>query len=66
MLALPDLGRTLEQIAAEGAAALYRGELAASIAATVEDGGGILTTDDLAAYEVIWRDPCERPTSATT
>ena len=57
MLALPDLGRTLEQIAAEGAAALYGGELAEAIAATVERGGGILTTDDLAAYRVIWREP---------
>jgi len=56
-LALPDLGRTLEQIAAEGAAAVYRGELAASIAATVEGGGGSLTVADLEAYEVVWREP---------
>ena len=57
MLLLPDLGRTLEQIADEGAAALYAGELAASMAATIEAGGGTLTTADLEAYRVIWREP---------
>jgi gamma-glutamyltranspeptidase/glutathione hydrolase len=59
LLVLPDLGRTLEQIAAEGAAAMYRGELAASIAATIESGGGLLTTADLEAYRVIWREPVQ-------
>ncbi len=39
-LRLPDLGATFEQIAAEGAAAIYRGELARSIARTVGEGGG--------------------------
>ena len=59
LLVLPDLGRTLEQIAAEGAAAMYRGELAVSIAATIESGGGLLTTADLEAYRVIWREPVQ-------
>jgi len=57
VLRLPDLGETLSRIAAEGAAVLYRGELAREIAATVGDGGGRLTTDDLAAYGVVWRRP---------
>ena len=61
VLRLPDLGETLERIAAEGAAALYRGELAAAVARTVEDGGGRLTVDDLASYEVIWREPVRVP-----
>ena len=56
-LRLPDLGGTLELIAAEGADALYRGELAREIAATVEAGGGRLTLEDLAAYRVVWRRP---------
>jgi gamma-glutamyltranspeptidase/glutathione hydrolase len=55
-LRLADLGGTLEQIAEEGAAALYRGELATAIVRTVEDGGGI-TKEDLAAYRVAWRRP---------
>ena len=56
-LHLPDLGTTLEQIAAEGAAAVYRGELARAIVRTVEAGGGGITADDLADYRVAWRRP---------
>jgi gamma-glutamyltranspeptidase/glutathione hydrolase len=56
-LRLPDLGATFEQIAAEGAAALYRGELARSIVCTVGDGGGGITERDLADYRAVWRRP---------
>jgi gamma-glutamyltranspeptidase / glutathione hydrolase len=56
-LALPDLGETLEHIAAEGAAGVYSGELAVMIAATVQGGGGSLTLEDLEDYEVVWREP---------
>ena len=61
VLRLPDLAGTLEQIAEGGAAALYRGELAAAVARTVEEGGGRLTVADLAAYDVIWREPVRVP-----
>jgi gamma-glutamyltranspeptidase/glutathione hydrolase len=61
LLCLPDLAGTLERIAEEGAAALYRGELAAATARTVEEGGGRLTVADLEAYEVIWREPVRVP-----
>ena len=61
VLRLPDLGETLERSAADGAAALYQGELAEAVARTVEEGGGRLTTADLAAYEVIWREPVRVP-----
>ncbi len=40
-----------------GSAVLYRGERARAIVATVRDGGGELTLDDLAAYRVVWRRP---------
>jgi gamma-glutamyltranspeptidase/glutathione hydrolase len=56
-LCLFDLGRTLEQIAAEGADAIYRGDLAAAIVSTVEGGGGGITSDDLSGYRVAWRRP---------
>ena len=49
MLRLPELADTFEAIATRGAAALYRGERARAIVATVRDGGGELTLDDLAA-----------------
>lgn len=57
VLKLPDLANTFQTIAADGGMALYRGELAKAIAATVREGGGSLTMDDLAAYRVIWRRP---------
>jgi gamma-glutamyltranspeptidase/glutathione hydrolase len=56
-LRLTELGGTLERIAAEGAAAIYTGDLATAIAGTVEGGGGGITMDDLAAYRVAWRRP---------
>ena len=57
VLRLADLGGTLEQIAVEGAGCLYRGDLGRRVVATVGAEGGILSTDDLVAYRVIWRRP---------
>jgi len=53
----PDLARTLEAIAIDGAAAFYTGWIADSTVAQMERGSGIITHEDLAAYEAIWRDP---------
>jgi gamma-glutamyltranspeptidase/glutathione hydrolase len=57
LLVMADLAGTLEWLAAEGADAFYRGELARRIAETVRAGGGRITLDDLAAYRVIQRRP---------
>ncbi len=57
LLRLPDLGETLEWIAAEGARPLYDGELARATVATVAEGGGLLTRADLSGYRVVWRRP---------
>lgn len=54
-----DLARTLTTIAKQGPDAFYGGEIAAALAAAVQDGGGVLTTDDLAGYRAVWRDPVE-------
>lgn len=51
-LAMPELAKTLEQVAAEGAGCLYHGELAERIAAYVP-----ITLADLARYEVLEREP---------
>ena len=59
VLRLPDLGETLERIAAEGASPLYEGDLARATVDTVESGGGLLTLEDLAAYRVVWRRPVQ-------
>ena len=58
---LPDLADTLEAIARRGSGVLYRGERARAIVATVREGGGELTLDDLAAYRVVWRRPVRVP-----
>jgi gamma-glutamyltranspeptidase/glutathione hydrolase len=55
---LPDLAGTLELIAVEGAAAVYRGELADAIRRA---SGGRLTRADLADYRVIARQPVAVP-----
>jgi len=54
--AAPELAATIELLAAEGAPALYHGEPAERIAAHVP-----LTADDLAAYEVVEREPLVAP-----
>jgi gamma-glutamyltranspeptidase/glutathione hydrolase len=55
--AVPELGATLERIGAEGAAALYGGELARAMVEHVQRGGGTLSLDDLASYRVVRRRP---------
>jgi gamma-glutamyltranspeptidase / glutathione hydrolase len=52
----PDLARTLERIAAKPDD-FYHGALARELAAAVQKGGGIITADDLAHYEVKEREP---------
>jgi gamma-glutamyltranspeptidase/glutathione hydrolase len=54
---LPDLGRTLEAIAASGPDAFYAGWIADSIAAQMKANGGLITKADLAAYEAKERAP---------
>jgi gamma-glutamyltranspeptidase / glutathione hydrolase len=51
------LARTLARIRDGGAAAFYRGAIAAEIAADVRSNGGILQVSDLASYRAVWRDP---------
>lgn len=52
----PDLARTLERIAAHPDD-FYHGALAHEIAAAMQKGGGLMTADDLAHYEVKEREP---------
>ena len=54
---LPDLAGTLELIAAEGAEAVYRGDLAAALLRHLRETGGEVTRSDLDAYRVITRRP---------
>jgi len=52
-----DLAETLRLIAKHGADGFYKGITADKMVAEVSSGDGILTLDDLAGYEAVWRDP---------
>ncbi len=52
-----ELADTLERLGRDGAAPFYTGEIAAAIADWVSARGGLLTREDLVAYEVIERAP---------
>jgi len=52
----PDLARTLQRIAANPDD-FYHGSLARELAAAMQKGGGLITEDDLAHYEVKEREP---------
>ncbi|MBM4184619.1 MAG: gamma-glutamyltransferase [Gemmatimonadetes bacterium] len=53
----PDLARTLERTRDRGADGFYRGETADLLVAEMERGGGIISHEDLAGYEAVWREP---------
>lgn len=57
VLRLPELADTLERIAEQGPDGFYAGETADLIVAEMERGGGLITQEDLAAYETVWREP---------
>jgi len=57
VLRQPDLARTLERIAAQGPAGFYRGETALLIETAMAAGGGLITRDDLSAYQARSRVP---------
>ena len=53
----PELARTLEAIANQGAKGFYEGGVAQNLVAGVRAGGGIWTLDDLKNYRVVERKP---------
>ncbi len=52
----PDLARTLERVA-KNPGDFYRGAMAHELAAAIQEGGGLVTADDLARYQVKEREP---------
>jgi gamma-glutamyltranspeptidase/glutathione hydrolase len=56
-LVQPDLATTLEAIRREGASGFYQGRVADLIVAEMERGGGLISHEDLARYQAIWREP---------
>ena len=53
----PKLTQTLKRIQANGRGEFYKGETANLIVDYVQNLGGIITKEDLASYEVKWRNP---------
>jgi gamma-glutamyltranspeptidase/glutathione hydrolase len=58
-VSLPGLLSALELLADEGAATFYRGTIARSLVELCAERGGLVTADDLAAYEPRWLAPVE-------
>ena len=52
-----DLAETLRRVAGAGHDGFYRGRTAMLIDGEMRRGGGIMTAEDLARYEAVWRDP---------
>ncbi|HCM1914865.1 TPA: gamma-glutamyltransferase [Salmonella enterica subsp. salamae serovar 28:r:e,n,z15] len=52
-----DLASSLTMIAENGPDAFYKGEIARQIAQQMQQNGGLITTDDLAAYQAVERTP---------
>ena len=52
-----DLGRSLQLIADRGPEAFYDGPIADALVAEMQRGGGIITREDLHAYQPKWREP---------
>jgi gamma-glutamyltranspeptidase/glutathione hydrolase len=57
ILRQPELARSLGMVAEKGADGFYKGELAARLVAGVRKLGGIWSLEDLAAYNLIEREP---------
>ncbi|MBP1841647.1 gamma-glutamyltransferase [Formosa algae] len=53
----PELAHTLEIIMAEGKDGFYKGLVAETLAAFIQERGGLITVEDLAKYDAKWRDP---------
>lgn len=51
------LAATLEALVQEGKDEFYRGKIAEKIVAFLQEKGGLISMQDLAAYEAVWRDP---------
>jgi len=53
----PNLAKTLEAIMINGRDEFYKGKTAKKLASFIQANGGVITVDDLASYQAIWRKP---------
>lgn len=57
ILRQPDLASTLKLLAKQGRSAFYQGKIAELIVAEMHQHDGLISKDDLNAYQAQWRDP---------
>jgi gamma-glutamyltranspeptidase/glutathione hydrolase len=57
LLQQPGLVRTLETLADEGPRSVYEGTIGKTLLALVEERGGLVTQEDLQAYDASWGEP---------
>jgi len=57
IFANPDLASSLQQIAAHGRDAFYKGEISNKILETIQRHGGVMTPQDMAEYSSEWVEP---------
>jgi gamma-glutamyltranspeptidase/glutathione hydrolase len=53
----PELAKTLQRIARDGAREFYEGETAGLLVAQMQRDGGLISAEDLRGYRVVWREP---------
>src|SRR5512141_2888539 len=53
----PNLARTFEMVAREGASAFYQGKIAEAIVSAIKEAGGVMSLEDLAAHASTWEEP---------
>jgi gamma-glutamyltranspeptidase/glutathione hydrolase len=53
----PDLAKTLKLISEQGRDGFYKGQTAELLVAEMQRNNGLITLDDLATYEAVWREP---------
>ncbi len=53
----PELAATLKLISANGRDGFYKGPVADNLVASMQANGGLITHEDLANYEPVWREP---------
>lgn len=59
MLKHPALANTIRRLVEGGRDAFYKGAIAKEIVELIQKNGGFITEEDLARYEVVWRDPIQ-------
>ena len=57
IMRLPTLARTLQTVAEGGSEAFYKGDIAAKMAAFIQEQGGCLTVEDMANHTSDWEEP---------